>query len=349
MTSVSRKVILLGDINIDLLMNIPAYPSSGGDALVYGVEVRTGGSLANTAIILSRMHLATEIVTHTGNDPWADIAIETLRAEGVGMKYLKRDPRAGTGLIFLPVTPDGERTMFSYRGANVLTDENEVTPVMFADADLLHLSGYSFMKSPQKDAAWRAIELAESCQIPLTLDLGVEPAVALGADLERLLSKLDLLVLGDQEAITIARQDKLDAALDYLLSCGVKTIGLKLGKGGCQIVTQNIRAHLPGFKVETIDTTGAGDAFSAAMIFGSLCGLRYEARGLIANALGALATTVWGGGASLPPLTQAKALLEQQKKGQSIWDGWVDEALTSLDKCIRFNTLPDQSLGEEAV
>ncbi|MCX6078314.1 MAG: carbohydrate kinase family protein [Chloroflexi bacterium] len=324
-------VALLGDVNIDLLMNIPVYPPLGGDALVYDLVVRTGGTLANTAIVLSRLNLATELITHLGSDPWADIAIETLRAEGVGMKFLQRDIRAGTGLIFIPVTPDGERTMFSYRGANVLVDAGEVTSEMLTGIDLLHLSGYSFMKSPQKDAAWRAIELAESLGIPLTLDLGVEPAVALGADLEHLLGKLDLLVLGDQEAMTIAHRDNLESALDYLLSCGVKTIGLKLGKEGCMLVTSQSRAQLPGFKVNTIDTTGAGDAFSAGMIFGRLCGLSLEARALLANTLGALATTVWGGGASLQAMEFVRIFLSQQKNGSQNWDGWVDEVLLALD------------------
>lgn len=334
MATESHKVILLGDINIDLLMNIPAYPVSGGDALVYDVEVRTGGSLANTAILLSRLNLGTELIAHTGSDPWAEIAIETLRVEGVGMKHLIRDSRAGTGLIFLPVTPDGERTMFSYRGANVLTGAEEIVAEMFFGADLLHLSGYSFMKSPQKDAAWRAVELAEANHILITIDLGVEPAVALGSDLERLLNKLDLLVLGDQEAITISGRGNLDDALDYLLSCGVKMIGLKLGRDGCMLVTSQGRKHMPGFHVETVDSTGAGDAFSAALIYGALCGVGLEARALLANTLGALATTVWGGGASMPPLQVAVDLLSQQKTGGQPWDGWLDEAIASLEKCI---------------
>ena len=326
-----RKVVLLGDVNVDLLMNIPAYPPKGGDALVLDVETRAGGSLANTAIVLSRLQLATEIITHTGFDPWADIALQTLRAEGVGIKFLKQDQRAGTGLIFITVTPDGERTMFSYRGANVLVEAGEISHDTLAGAGLLHLSDYSFMKSPQKDAAWRAIELAEALGIPITLDLGVAPAAVLGHDLERLLGKLDLLVLGDQEAITISHKDQLDSALDYLLACGVKTIGLKLGKEGCMVVSGQERVRLPGFDVKTIDTTGAGDAFSAAMIFGQMLGLKLPVRGLLGNTLGALTTTVRGAGASLQPIEFVRTFLGQQKTGSPDWDHLVDEALNALD------------------
>lgn len=100
------------------------------------------------------------------------------------------------------------------------------------------------------------------------------------------------------------------------------------------LVTSQGRKHMPGFHVETVDSTGAGDAFSAALIYGALCGVGLEARALLANTLGALATTVWGGGASMPPLQVAVDLLSQQKTGGQPWDGWLDEAIASLEKCI---------------
>ena len=330
MSSEPRKVLLLGDVNIDIFMNIPTYPPPGGDALADRMELRTGGSAANTAILLSRLGLRTEMLTHAGDDPWAEIAFRTLRAEAVGLDFLTRDPQVGTGLIFLPVTPNGERTMYSYRGANARLQPQEITPQLFQDVALLHISGYALLQSPQKDAAWRAVELAEARGIPVTLDLGVEPAAVLGPELERLLGKLDLLVLGEQEALLVAKQPELDAALDFLLACGVKTIGLKLGARGCLLVTPARRVSLPGFKVETIDTTGAGDAFSAALIHGRLNGLSLEARGLLANAFGAVATTVWGGGAALPPLSAVKSLLSQPGADLQPWQPWLEEALACL-------------------
>ena len=326
----ARNVLLLGDLNIDIFLNIPSYPQPGGDALSDQMEMRAGGSVSNTAIILSRLGIRTELLTHTGDDPWAEIALRALRAEGVGMQHLVRDPQVGTGLIFLPVTPNGERTMFSYRGANSRLHPAEITPQLFDGLSLLHISGYAMLESPQKDAAWRALELASARGIPVTLDLGVEPAAVLGPHLERLLGRLDLLVLGLQEALLLAKQPELEPALQVLLAGGVKMIGLKLGLEGCLLVTAGKRVRLPGFKVETIDTTGAGDAFSAALIHGRLNDLSLEARGLLANAFGAVATTVWGGGAAFPALEAVKSLLRQPEGDLADWKPWLDEALASL-------------------
>lgn len=330
----NTTVAVLGDINIDIMMVVPTYPPPGGDALVYENTLRTGGSVANTAIMLARMGIGTEVYSRTGDDDWADIALNTLRREGVGLEHVTRDERAGTGLIFIPVIPDGERTMFSYRGANVLLSPEEIREEDIAGLNALHLSGYSFLKSPQREAAWRAIEMAQKRRVPITLDLGVEPAVALGADLPRLLCCLELIVLGDQEAAVISNTNDVQRGIAYLLDAGVRTIGLKLGKDGCEVIQREERARIPGLRVNVVDTTGAGDAFSAGMIYGGLRGLRLGARGMLANTFGALATTVWGGGAALPSLDQALLFLKQQNLMDSAERAWQEEALAALESCI---------------
>lgn len=324
-------VAFLGDINIDAFMSIPGYPPPGGDALVYDVTLRTGGSVANTAIMLSRLGLKTELYTHTGEDDWADITLNTLRREGVGLEHVCRDPNAGTGLIFIPVTPDGERTMFSYRGANILLAPEEIRAEDITALGALHFSGYSFLKSTQREAAWKALEIAQQVGVPITLDLGVEPAVAIGADLPRLFAALDLLVLGDQEVTAITRQSDLARGIGQLLDAGVKTIGLKLGKDGCEVISAAQRARLPGMRVDVVDTTGAGDAFSAGLIYGALREMTFGARGLLANALGALATTVWGGGAALPSLNSVIAFIQDRPAPQT---AWKEEVLAELTRCL---------------
>lgn len=323
----NSRVALLGDINIDVFLNIPAYPPNGGDALVYDMVMGTGGSVANTAVVLARLGVPTDLISRTGEDLWASTARKTFEAEGVGLRYVPSDPKIGTGLIFISVTPDGERTMFSFRGANVNLSTADLPSDALDDTALLHLSGYSFLRPPQSEAAWWAVEKARARGMRITLDLGVEPAIALGEDLGRLLGLLDLLVLGDQEAIKVAGCSDLDCAIDWLLARGVREIGLKLGKEGCLIITPERRVRLTGFPVDAIDTTGAGDAFSAGVIFGILNNLSLEATGLLANALGALATTQWGGGASMPALDEVRAFLQQHG---AAWQPFVDEVLNRI-------------------
>lgn len=329
MPGLPAQVTLFGDINSDVFLNVPAYPAPGGDALVYELLVRTGGSVTNTAVILARLGLKTRLISCTGDDVWADAALDALAKEGIDLSEVKRDQRAGTGMIFIPVTPDGERTMFSYRGANVLFEAADLKERIFEGCDLLHLSGYSLLKSPQKEAAWRAAELIKNRSGQLTLDLGVEPAAVLKTELDLLLPKLDVLVLGVREAETLSGKTGPEAALNELLARGVKWVGLKLGKDGCWLAAQETRVRLPGMKVEVVDSTGAGDAFSAGLIFGKMGELSLGACGLLANALGALSATVWGGGVSLPSLLEVRTFLEAQRE-DPVPQAWLEEVLAAL-------------------
>lgn len=91
-------------------------------------------------------------------------------------------------------------------------------------------------------------------------------------------------------------------------------IGLKFGKQGCLIASSEGFQRLPGLEVPTVDTTGAGDAFCAGLLYGQWAGLGLGESGLLANLLGALATTVWGSGPALPGRVElAKYLLDNEK------------------------------------
>jgi ribokinase len=324
------KVSLLGDTNVDILMKIRSYPQPGGDGLADFVLMQAGGSMANTAIVLARLGLQTSLFTRIGSDSWAQTVMETLRSEGVGLDRLQRDRSEPTGLVVLPVTPDGERTMFSYRGANARFDPAGVTEEALAGSRLLHLSGYAFLTPPQRDAAWKAVEIASASRISLALDLGVEPAYAMDADLPRLLNRLDLLILGEGEARAITGRAVRADAVQYFLDAGVKMLGLKLGREGCLIRTRLEEVIAPGYPVETVDSTGAGDAFSAGMLFGMAHGLGLPALGVLANALGALATTRWGASASLPTRSELRSFLAGLPRSGSAWDEPVHQLLALL-------------------
>ena len=312
-----RKVLLLGDVNLDFLFEVAAQPPAGGDAIARNLQISPGGSSANTAIILSRLGIKTEIIACCGQDPWADMLLKTFRNEKVGTRFLSRDLQNKTGMIFIAVDGTGERSMYSNRGANVFLDPAGIQPGMFSACNALHLSGYAFLQPPQKDAAWRALDLAAVRKIPVSIDLGVgaaAPEILAGG----LLARLDLIILSEEELRSLAPGKTTAGAMHTLLDRGVKRIGLKLGKEGCLLAEGEDRARVPGFPVRALDATGAGDAFSAGMIYAGQKGLSLEAGGRLASALGALAATVRGGGSSFPPLERLNAFLLQQKRDERL-------------------------------
>lgn len=328
------SVVLLGDINIDAIMPIKEYPAPGGEGIAERVDLRVGGSVANTAFVLAKLGTSTRIIGSTGDSLWAEMAQEQLSEVGVDLTWVVKSVYVSTGLNFIAVTPDGERTMFGYRGANAALKTEKIKREAFEDVSVLHLSGYAFLESPQREAAWRAVELAQERQIPVSLDTSQEAALRQPVELRQLLPDLDVCVLGMEEAESLTGAKNPDEAIDDLLNKGVRLIGLKFGGSGCLLADSTQRRQFPIFRVDTVDTTGAGDAFSAGILYGWMEEMSMLAIGTLASALGALATTVQGGGVDLPGRDDALSYLRSIKDGEeaTAFGSGVGEVITALER-----------------
>ena len=130
---------------------------------------------------------------------------------------------------------------------------------------------------------------------------------------ERLLPSLpfvDLFVPSFGEAAAISGEHEPQAAAAWLRERGVGTIALKLGAQGCYVVGDGFEGFVPAPAVEAVDSTGAGDAFAAGFLYGSLAGWPLERAAAFANAAGALATTAVGAVEGVTGLEETSALAE---------------------------------------
>ncbi len=303
-------VVTLGDANVDIIAHFAEFPAKGEDALASLTEVHCGGSAANTATALARMGIPTSLIARVGPDSWALKICSYLQDAGVSPGGLQRDPAAMTGLTYVVVTPDGERTMFGHRGANALTDPNQIGEQELVAARVFHLSGYALLCDPQRSAALRALEAA--CRYGLTVSLDPGMAVLSRAlDVMRaLLPTLNLLMPSLGEAQQLTGQTEPEACARALLKAGVEVVALKLGRKGCLMATEGGLLHLPGFAVEARDSTGAGDSFDAGLIAGYLGGLGWPGAGILGNAMGAMAVAHIGAGTASLKACEVLALLQ---------------------------------------
>jgi len=299
-----ETVLLLGDINIDTIWPIPEFPIPGRDGLVDNVTVETGGAVLNSAIILDNLGQPTSLLGCVGDDVWAEKIREDVKGTSIDLSQVQIDAKSTTGLTFIIATEDGERTMFSYRGANIQLKKQGLQAGIFQKASLLQISGYALLKSPQKETVWRAVELAKKYNVLISLDTGLEPAIKNPDDLRKLLSYLSVCISGPEEIEVLLGTSSAEEAADSLISMGVDLAAIKLGRKGSIIANSKHRLFCPAFNVEAIDTTGAGDSFSAGLLYGWLNGWDLSACGMFANALGALAASVYGAGFSLPDRSQ---------------------------------------------
>ncbi len=309
----SGEVLMLGDINIDTVWPVDKLPGPGHDAYVESVRVGLGGAVLNTAIVLDRLGQAAAMLSCVGEDLWAAQALALMRQTGVKQDYIRVRPELASGLIFLAVTPDGERTMYSFRGANTHFAPEDLPAQAFERASILHISGYSLLEAPQKDAVWRAVELARTNGVAISLDTGLEPALLTRAELCRLIEKADICVTGPKEMKALYGVITPEEAAAKLLSLGVRLAAVKLGEGGSLVADQTNSVFCPAFPVEVVDTTGAGDSFSAGLLYGWTHALSLAAAAVLASALGALATTVYGAGLGLPGRVEVLELLKERQ------------------------------------
>jgi ribokinase len=289
-------VVALGDVNVDIIAHFAEYPAKGEDALASWTEMHCGGSAANTAMALARMGTPTNLVARIGLDAWADHICARLDEAGVGRGSLQRDPSAMTGMMYIVVTPDGERTILGHRGANVLVDPNQIDERELAAARLFHLSGYALLSDPQRSAALRALEAARRHGLTVTLDPGMSLPDQAAEEMRTLLPAVDILMPNLAEAQHLTGQAEAGACAQSLLRAGVQVVALKLGREGCLMATREGLLPVPGLAVETQDSTGAGDSFDAGLILGFLGGLKWPSAALLGNALGAMAAARAGAG-----------------------------------------------------
>ena len=304
-----QRAVLLGDINIDITLPVAAYPVPGSDAQAPGSSWQLGGTAANTACVLAQLGLPTAIISAVGTDPWAKHALRALAQAGVNTALVRHKTNTSTGLIFIAVTPDAERTMFCARSANAQLLPADISTTALNSSDLVYLSGHPFLTEPGRSAAWCLIELARANNCPLHLDAGLAAAQLCPQEILRLLPELALCTIGMREAHALLQIEQPDAVADALLARGVRCAAIKLGAAGCLLAGTSQRVRVPGFAVNEIDSTGAGDAFCAGLLFAQSCGLNLSAAGMLANALGALAVSTPGAGAQLPGPAAVRKLL----------------------------------------
>jgi len=327
------EIYCFGDINQDIFLYITKYPKAGGDAIAQKIYYQLGGSSTNTAIVLAKFGFAVGLIGCIGDDYWGGQALQIINEMGIDIKHVARITDISTGLIFIPVETNGERTMFSYRGANTRFQPDAITPELFDSVKTLHVSTYNFLESPQRESTIRAIEIFNERGGDIVIDIGVAPLTYCKSILLDILSRITTIVLGVNEANELMGVRSINDAVKLILDLGVGCVAVKLGKDGCLVADNEIQYRLPGFKVEVKDTTGAGDSFCAGMIIGSRMGMSLSASGILANALGALSTSVWGAGVNLPGRAGVVALLNTQTdyRNRLADTSAFDEILTKIN------------------
>ena len=310
----SKHILIVGDANADLSAALDRFPHEGDDSLVGALDWSSGGSAANVAVGLALLAAPVRLLTRVGRDPAADVALWAARAAGVGLDLVQRDEVLATGLCFVGISPGGERTLFSYRGANVGLQLLPQVSDALESAGWLHVAGHALLEGRQRETTLALVDQAHRCGLPLSLDLCLPLLRVRRDELLDLLPCLAILFANELELAALFPGLARDAALTQALAGAVGLVALKLGPQGCLVAGPALWQAVPAFPIAAIDTNGCGDAFVAGFLQARLCGEAPESCALQANAMGALTATRIGAAAALPDQKDLRAFLAEHQR-----------------------------------
>jgi fructokinase len=309
--------VCLGELLIDFV------PTVTGTGLIDAPAFKKapGGAPANVAVGLARLGVESAFMGKVGEDPFGHFLAKTLAVAGVDVGPLLFAEEARTALAFVSLRADGDREFMFYRhpSADMLWQPSEVDEAAIAGAKLLHYGTISLIAEPARSATLRAIDLARdagcliSCDPNLRLALWPDEAAA-RKGLEDGIARAELVKLSDEEVRFLCGTDDPEAARRQLWHDQLKLLLVTRGVGGAAYFTRDFAGEVPGFAVEAVDTTGAGDGFVAGYLQGVIDDIGVledepRLRELIrfANAAGAITTTTRG---AIPALPSRAAVLE---------------------------------------
>ena len=230
------------------------------------IRTRPGGAAANQAAWMAYLGARVTFAGRVGARDADDHRRELTRA-GV-RPHLAVDPTSDTGAIVIMVAPDGERTMFTDRGANQRLQKSDLPASLVDDADVLHLTGYTFFEPALAEVALWLLDQARTRDLAVTIDPGSAAFLARmepGAFLRWTDGAAVCFPNRDEAAVLVGDADPITMATRLTSHYGV--VALKLGSAGCVLaVPGEAPVHIPAYPAQAHDTTGAGDAFCGAFM-----------------------------------------------------------------------------------
>jgi len=316
----SPEIVVLGDINADIIGRVKSWPKPGQECLAERLELHCGGVGANCALALRRWGVSVQLIGCVGKDDFGGFLLKTLTADGVNVQCVRQTSKAMTGMLYINVTPDGQRTFFGSRGANHLVGRLGQSESRLLDrAQAASLMGYSFLDEGGEAAAQQIIAAVHRKKGWVSLDAGMEPSKKIPEKILRAAKTVDLFFVSHEEARALTGYGKPEKAFNSLLDLAIPEVVMKLGKRGCLIVDDGTVRQVPSFAARAVDSTGAGDAFTAAFLQGQLRRWPIAEAALAANAAGAAAAGVVGAGERLPTLEQIGRVVRAERL-KTPWD-----------------------------
>jgi ribokinase len=302
-----QKIVVIGSSNVDFIMKMERLPQTG-ETITNATFMQTfGGKGANQAVGAAKAGGDVWFVNCVGDDANAPLLLENLRSAGVQIDYVRSETGIASGAALVMIGEAGQNYLSVAPGANYRLTPAMVTELgpLLDEAAMLVLQ-YEILP----ETLYASIDMAYKHEIPVLFNLA--PARLFN---KNYLSKIEYLIVNESEAeslcgFTVDTPEELERAAQMLLDFGTKTVIITLGPRGAYLASSEERQNLPAFKVEALDTTGAGDVFCGALAVALVEGKALPAAARFASAAAALSVTRLGAQPSAPDRNEIDQFLQ---------------------------------------
>jgi len=300
---VTFDVVGFGALNLDKLYKVNMIAKKEEEGSVLDFKESAGGSAANTVVGLARLELRTGFIGKVAADREGNFLLDDFRKENVDTNGITVSEKGRSGSVMGFIDPKGDRALYVDPGVNDQLDFKDINLDYVAGTEFLHLS--SFVGERPFKAQKQLIEQLSSVKI--SFDPGAIYARKGLAAMKPIIRRSYVMFPNGIEVKLLTGQDYREGA-ETFLKLGAELVAVKLGKRGCY-VTDGKESHLiEPYKVEAVDTTGAGDAFCAGFLYGLIKQKDLYECGKLGNFVASRCISKMGARTGLPRLEELKEL-----------------------------------------
>lgn len=305
----NSKIVIVGSSNTDMIIQLDKIPVPGETVIGGNFSMAAGGKGANQAVAAARAGGDVTFIASVGKDSFGAQAIEGFSRDKINVEYIKTIDDVASGVALIFVDKNGENSIAVASGANShLTPEHIIAlKSVISQAQILLVQ----LETPMKTVE-RVVQIAYDAGVRVILNPA--PAQHLNDGLLKMVSVITPNAI-ETELLTnikVTNETTAREASEVLLDKGIEYVVITLGARGVFMACRENQKMIPGFEVNVVDSTGAGDVFNGALVAGLNINMPFDEAIRFANAAGALSVTKLGAQPSAPTRDEIQIFLKKR-------------------------------------
>lgn len=299
-----KKIAVVGSLNMDVVIETPHMPECGETISGRKVTMVPGGKGANQAYAVGKLGGDVTMIGAVGTDASGEALLDNLRSVNVNVSGIRQLQDGTTGQAFIAVDDNGDNSIIIIAGTNGLVTKK----VIDENAQIIRESDIVIM---QLEIPLEVVEYVKELALEAGKTVIVDPAPAVSNIPDKFWKGIDYIKPNETElailtGLKMETREELAQGARVMIEKGVKNVIVTLGGEGCLLVTEEKEEFFPSYKVKAIDTTAAGDSFTAAFALALSQGADYKEAIRLGQKVSSIAVTRKGAQTSIPSMEEVQ-------------------------------------------